>query len=158
LPNGLFLAKTISMKYFIFPFILVLFLQSCNQGVPGTQEQSLTDIYQLMDLQEQAWNAGDIKTFMLPYELSDSLLFVNKRGLRYGFEANLQAYLDGYPDREQMGTLTFENLNSRFLCDTHVMVVGKWHLARTAGDIEGYYTLIWAFKNGKWFIIADHTS
>jgi hypothetical protein len=37
-------------------------------------------------------------------------------------------------------------------------VVGKWMLARTIGNLEGYYTLLLKKKNGKWVIVVDHSS
>ena len=37
-------------------------------------------------------------------------------------------------------------------------VVGKWHLQRTAGDLQGIFTLLLKKINGKWLIAADHSS
>jgi hypothetical protein len=146
------------MKYWITIIVLSSFFLACRDAVPGDQNTTIQEINRLMDLQEQAWNVGDLKAFMMPYLPSDSMLFVSKNGLRFGFASTLQAYQDHYPDREKMGFLKFENAHYQFLSDHHVVVSGRWHLARSTGDIGGYYTLIWAFVDGKWFIITDHTS
>jgi hypothetical protein len=37
-------------------------------------------------------------------------------------------------------------------------VVGKWHLARTIGDLNGYFTLLFKKINNRWMIISDHSS
>jgi len=40
----------------------------------------------------------------------------------------------------------------------HYLVVGKWSLKRTVGDVGGHYTLTFEKQKGKWVVIADHSS
>jgi len=37
-------------------------------------------------------------------------------------------------------------------------VIGKWSLQRSAGNIGGYFTLLFQKIKGQWLIIADHSS
>jgi hypothetical protein len=37
-------------------------------------------------------------------------------------------------------------------------VVGRWALARKAGDVSGAYTLLLHKIKGKWVIVTDHSS
>jgi hypothetical protein len=39
-----------------------------------------------------------------------------------------------------------------------VLLIGKFHLTRTIGDLSGHYTLVWQKIDGKWVIICDHSS
>ena len=39
-----------------------------------------------------------------------------------------------------------------------IMLVGKWDLERTIGDIGGVFTLLFKKIKGRWVIITDHTS
>jgi len=36
--------------------------------------------------------------------------------------------------------------------------VGKWHLTRSIGDIQGAFTLIFRKESDEWVIVADHAS
>lgn len=112
-----------------------------------------------LDRQTADWNAGNINAFMHGYWESDSLMFVGKNGVTYGYENTYQGYLKRYPDRATMGTLKFDILNVSFPGKGVAFVVGKWHLTRPeAGDVGGHYTLLWRKIKGKWLIVCDHTS
>jgi hypothetical protein len=119
------------------------------------------EISSRMQTQENAWNTGDISAFMKgAYWPNDSMLFIGKRGLTWGYEATLQNYLASYPDQASMGTLEFENLNWIKLGKNHGLLIGKWHLDRldSLEDLSGHYSLIWERRNSSWLIIADHSS
>ena len=49
-------------------------------------------ILAVMDMQEKAWSNGDIDTFMQGYWQSDSLMFVGKNGIKYGWQTTLDNY------------------------------------------------------------------
>ena len=116
-------------------------------------------ILSLLDRQTNDWNAGNIDAFMHGYWESDSLMFVGKNGVTYGYENTYQGYLKRYPDRATMGTLKFDILHLSFPGKNVAFVVGKWHLTRPeAGDVGGHYTLLWRKIKGKWVIVCDHTS
>jgi hypothetical protein len=105
-----------------------------------------------------AWNSGDLEEFMSAYYHSDSLLFIGRSGMKYGWQTTLDNYRRGYPDREAMGRLQFENLDVRKLSDDHAFVAGAWTLYRTDDTLAGFYSLIWRYLDGRWVIIADHSS
>ena len=115
-------------------------------------------IQAIMKNQEAAWNRGDLEGFMAAYWPSDSLRFIGSRGLTYGWRQTLENYKKGYPDRDAMGKLTFTILSVEKLSLRNAFVIGKWHLARKAGDQSGHYTLLWRKIKGKWLIVADHSS
>ncbi len=115
-------------------------------------------IKQMLKQQENAWNSGNLNAFMNGYWQSDSLLFIGKSGPKYGYNTTLENYKKGYPDTSYMGKFTSTIISMQKLSVEYYFVVGKWHLKRTVGDISGHYTLLLRKINGKWVIVADHSS
>jgi ketosteroid isomerase-like protein len=112
----------------------------------------------LMQKQQMAWNKADIEGFMEYYWKSDSLKFIGNKGLTYGWQKTLDNYKKSYPSAEEMGVLAFDINSAELLGKTAIYVIGKWTLHRNDKDVGGYYTLLWKKINGKWVIVADHTS
>ncbi|MEE6188182.1 hypothetical protein PIECOFPK_00650 [Mycovorax composti] len=115
-------------------------------------------IRQLLSKQTECWNKGDIEGFMQTYWQSDSLLYVGKSGVTYGWHRTLERYKKSYPDRAAMGTLQFTIIKVQQLSSKMYNVVGKWQLTRVSGNVEGHYTLLLRKINGKWLIVQDHSS
>ena len=128
------------------------------------QKQKVADncipIYDLMQDQEQSWNDGNIDDFMNKYWRSDSLIFIGKSGVNYGWKTTILNYKKSYKNKTEMGILKFKNIICNPINDSTHIVTGKWSLLRndSLGSIGGYYTLIWMKKNDFWKIIYDHTS
>lgn len=137
-------------------WIAVFFLFS-SLGVWAQSKEEMA-IRSALDYQVQAWNNGDVKSFMQGYWQNDSLLFIGKSGVSHGWQQTLANYQKGYPDKSAMGKLTFELLELRPLSPGYYFVVGKWHLERSIGDVGGHFSLLFKKINGQWFIIADHSS
>ena len=109
--------------------------------------------------QAAAWNRGDLAAYMAAgYWESDSLLFISASGPTRGYDATLARYRQRYSTAARMGQLTFEILEIRPLSPTYQFVVGRWALNREKDAPAGSFTLLWAKKNGRWVIVADHSS
>ena len=108
--------------------------------------------------QAAAWNAGDLNRFMETYWHNDSLMFLGKNGPTYGWENTLKNYKKGYPDTAAMGKLNFDLISVKRLSVLYYSVVGKWHLKRSIGDLNGAFTLILKKVKKKWVIVQDHSS
>jgi len=111
-----------------------------------------------MNEQLQAWNSGDMVRFMETYWHGDSLMFIGKGGVTYGWDNTLANYKKGYPDTASMGKLNFNILHIKRLSVLYFSVVGKWHLTRSIGDAGGHFTLLFKKIKNKWVIISDHSS
>ena len=122
------------------------------------QSKDETAIRKSLAQQTIAWNGGDIEKFMEPYWHSDSLMFIGKSGITYGWQKTLENYKKNYPDAAAMGKLDFTIIQTKKLSVLYYSVVGKWHLARAAGDISGYFTLLFKKIKNAWVIISDHSS
>lgn len=136
---------------------LFIVLVVCSYNAMG-QTKDAKSILDLLALQEKAWNLGDINEFMKGYWESDSLVFVGKNGLTYGFKNTLVNYKKNYPDKTYMGQLKFTILSIQPLSKQYYSIIGKWELSRTVGNLSGHYTLLLKKIKGKWKIIADHSS
>lgn len=136
---------------------LILICLACTTPLFAQQTDEQV-IRQLLVRQQDDWNRGDIESFMEGYWRSDSLMFIGSKGVTYGFNNTWERYKNNYDSREKMGTLKFDLLHVNRLSPAVFMVVGKWHLTRTVGDIGGHYTLILRKIKGRWVIISDHTS
>lgn len=137
---------------------LLLLVLSVIYAESFAQASSEVTIRQLLQKQTECWNKGDIDGFMQTYWKSDSLLYVGKNGMTYGWQKTLDRYKKSYPDKTAMGQLQFTIIKIQALSPVVYNVVGKWHLARTTGDLEGHYTLIIKKLSGKWLIVQDHSS
>ncbi len=115
-------------------------------------------IRQVMNTQQEAWNRADIETFMEGYWKSDSMKFIGRNGITYGWQTTLDNYKKSYPTPDAMGKLTFTILSLDILSETSAFMIGRWHLKRASDEPGGHFTLLWRKINGKWVIIADHTS
>lgn len=121
----------------------------------GGDEQTIRT---LLENQRQAWNRGDKEGFMQTYWQSDSLMFIGKSGVTYGWQKTLDNYKKGYPDIAAMGKLDFDILETKRLSVMYFFVVGKWHLTRSIGDVGGHFTLLFKKIKNNWVIVADHSS
>ena len=115
-------------------------------------------IRKVLDSQTEAWNKGDINGFMQGYWKDDSLMFIGKNGIHWGWRTTLENYKKNYPDTAAMGKLSFDIVLVKRLSPEYFYVVGKWMLNRSLGDLGGHYNLLFRKINGQWLIIADHSS
>ena len=138
--------------------LVVIITQVGIAQISFAQNKDIAAIQSILDNQIKSWNSGDLDNFMVGYLHSDSLVFIGKSGPTYGYENTLANYKKNYPSLDYMGKLSFEIIQVRPLTSDHYFVIGKWHLSRKVGDASGVYTLLFKKINGKWNIIADHSS
>jgi ketosteroid isomerase-like protein len=135
-------------------FLLLLGMVTYTQA----QSQDEKAIRKILSNQIYYWNQGNIDSFMVGYWNNDSLMFIGKSGVTYGYNNTLNNYKKGYSDTAQMGKLVFDILKVKRISVDHYFVVGKWFLKRSVGDIGGHYTLLFRKIKGRWVIVADHSS
>jgi ketosteroid isomerase-like protein len=138
----------------LFVSLLFVFLSS----VSFSQSKDESAIRSVLQKQENEWNKGNLENYMQGYWKNDSVMFIGKSGITYGWQKTLNNYKKGYPNKEAMGKLNFTLLEMKPISKEYYFVVGQWHLQRTIGDLQGIFTLLFKKINGKWFIVADHSS
>lgn len=135
-------------------FVLFVFVSVTSIA----QKNDESKIRQLLSVQTEAWNRGDVESFMQTYWKNDSLMFIGKSGVTRGWQQTLENYKKGYPDTAAMGKLAFDIISIKQLSPIYFFVVGKWMLKRTRGDLSGHFTLLLQKLAGQWVIVADHSS
>jgi|HubBroStandDraft_1064217.scaffolds.fasta_scaffold03157_3 uncharacterized protein (TIGR02246 family) len=132
------------------------------QGAGGDEAA----IRAVMAAQVDAWNKGDVTTFMQGYQNSTETTFVGKT-VNKGYEPILKRYQANYSTAAQMGKLTFSNLEVRLLpsecgATEYAVVTGNFHLERTekgpATKDDGIFSLVWRKGPDGWKIVLDHSS
>ena len=142
----------------IFTFVFIgLF---CNATIAETKisNKEKLEIEGLLAKQIEAWNEGNLEKFMETYWKSDKLSFVGSRGPTYGWQATLENYKRGYPDKTAMGQLKFDILEISKIDRKTVFVIGKFKLTREIGNLSGHFTLVIQKIEKEWLIISDHSS
>jgi ketosteroid isomerase-like protein len=138
-------------KFFI---LLLIPVGSFAQSKSNDRHQ----IKAVMEEQQIAWNAYNLEAFMNGYWKSDSLKFIGRNGITYGWQTTLSNYKKNYPTPEAMGKLTFTIVTLDLVSPDAAFMIGKYHLKRISDEPSGYFTLFWRKINGKWIIVVDHTS
>ena len=141
-------------------FMATLFLTATvAEGQIRSDGAAIADqITRVLKLQAEAWNRGDIAAFMEHYWKSDKLTFSSGGKTTRGWAQTKENYLKRYPTREQMGTLTFDELEFFPLGESAALVLGRWHLKRAADPLGGNFSLVFRRLDGRWLIVHDHTS
>ena len=130
-----------------------------RRAVPPDEAAAVAaDIRALMEQQSDAWNDGDLVTFVSDYLDSPRMRFVSGGSVRYGTEDVLDRYRRTYPDRAAMGRLTFTDLDVRILSEEYVFVFGRYNLERDNDAPTGLFTLLFERTPEGWKISHDHTS
>ncbi len=147
------------MRYFFILAFVFLSLTTFGQQKETAADKNRRAILLILKQQTADWTAGRVERFMNAYWRSDSLTFVGKAGITYGYQATLANYKKRYPSRAAMGKLKFDILQIDFLAPNLAYVIGAYHLTRPqVGNANGHFTLLWRKINGQWLIISDHSS
>ena len=149
-------------------FVMLALFLLCNSAIVRAQAANADEaaIRAAMDAQAAAWNRADVPAFMQVYENSAETTFIGAE-LHKGYAPILERYSKAYSTPEQMGKLTYSNLEVRMLpgsCGSAdvAVVTGNFHLQRTAkGEAkkdDGIFSLVWRKGPQGWKILLDHTS
>lgn len=143
--------------------VLILFFFLMSTAFASAQstkeiDRIKTDIIEVMTRQTDAWNRGDLEGFMTGYLRSDELIFVSGDTVTRGWQAALDRYKKSYPSREQMGLLSFADIEITVVSKNAAYVLGSWSLKREKDMPKGKFTIIFRkFKEG-WLVVYDHSS
>ena len=129
-------------------------------ATPADPEQETKAIRDALTKSAEAWNRGDLATYMQAYWNSPETTFAGGATITRGYDNTLAAYKKGYqaPGKE-MGKLDYPDISPQFLCADTALVRGKWHLKLSTGkEPHGVFTLIMKKFPEGWRIIHDHSS
>ena len=116
-------------------FLLLLLFCFMNSFAQSKDEKEIRNI---LATQTAAWNRGDIDQFMNGYWENDSLMFIGKSGVTYGWSNTLNNYKKGYPDIAAMGQLNFDLIQVKKLSKKYYHITGKWFPCRHIYSVAGF--------------------
>jgi beta-aspartyl-peptidase (threonine type) len=118
------------------------------------------EILGVLRAQAEAWNRGDLESFLTGYWRSEQTVFAGGDQVHRGFDAMAARYRTSYPTREAMGRLEFSTLTFEQLEADRAVVTGSWalQLADPEKKPHGVFTLVWRRLPEGWKIVHDHTS
>ena len=138
--------------------VAVSFTGALTKFARAAESSDESEIRQLLLMQTDAWNRGDIDTFMAGYWKADETAFVGANGITRGWQAVLDRYRKNYPDRKAMGRLAFSGLEVHVTCPDAAFVIGQFQLERERDKPAGIFTLDFRKFPEGWRIIVDHTT
>lgn len=133
---------------------VALLMRPCDARTSDAE----TGIRNVLTMQVEAWNRGDIAMFVTTY--AEDCTFVGKQ-IVHGRADLLARYQKAYPSQASMGKLTFHNLVVRPLDEQVAIATGEWHIEHiaSAGEaIGGVFSLVLQLHDGTWRIVLDHTT
>ncbi len=136
---------------------IIIGLLACSLFSTAQSDKDVAKVQAILHQQAKDWSAGDIDAFMASYWQSEQLQFIGSEGVTYGWQSTLDGYKRRYPDRAAMGQLRFEVLRVDKRSRKVITLIGKFHLKREIGDLDGIFLLVWKKIKGKWLIVADQT-
>jgi beta-aspartyl-peptidase (threonine type) len=127
--------------------------------VVAPAESAEAAIRRVLDAQVEAWNKGDLEAFMTGYWKSPELTFFSGAEPQRGWQATIERYRKRYQSEgQEMGKLTFSELDIQVLGPDSALVRGRWQLVRSKDKPGGLFTLIFKRFPEGWRIVHDHTS
>jgi uncharacterized protein (TIGR02246 family) len=122
----------------------------------GSTKAAISDV---LDTQVEAWNRGDLETFMEGYWNSPDLVFTSGGRVQRGWQTTLDRYRAAYGERtETMGRLMFTDLEVHELERESAWALGRWRLETDAEPRGGVFSLVLRRIDGRWLIVHDHTT
>jgi ketosteroid isomerase-like protein len=120
-----------------------------------TDEQQ---IYAIILDQLRYWNAHDIEHYMDCFWKSPDLLVVIDGEQIMGWAELLATYQRGFPNRQEMGTITLQRVKIQRLSSDFFLAL-SWFTIRTR-DRDSYSTDTLIFRKFPegWKVISDHAS
>jgi hypothetical protein len=149
----------INLQYSMLLALCMGLLFSCNQNSKIQMHSDTALLRNLVMVQQEAWNRGDIEGFMKGYHKDSLMQFITKKGTRKGWLETLNSYKKHYPGKDSMGRLAFTLHTIEFMDDDKTIghIAGIWKLYRAKDTLNGYFSLITReFSDGP-KIVIDHT-
>ena len=139
--------------------IVPLSARTQGSGKPNTRNEGIkTAVRAVLDAQMEAWNRGDLESYMDGYDRSPATEFVGGDTITRGWQTVLERYQKKYDSRDKMGVLTFSEIEITVLSKDAALVLGRWRLRRASDEPHGTFSLLFRRKKAGWRIVHDHSS
>ena len=144
---------------FLLPFLFVF--NSCNNSIKiSSEKEDRKYIENVLKKQEEAWNSSNFDDFMNYYLKSESLLFLDSDGTKYGWQPMYDQISPLFDDDNIPGKSVITPFHIKMISDSMFLVVGEMIL-KESDDQKGtvsYFSQLWKKYEANWKIVFDHTT
>jgi hypothetical protein len=119
------------------------------------------EIIESFETWQEAWNRGDLETFLTSYWQSDKTRYISGNKMMMGFETIAESYRTRFlaDDAPSMGKMRLQ-VEPEWVTQDEALVFGKYQAldsdAALAG--QGVFTVHLRRIDGVWKIVSDHAS
>ncbi|WP_100610571.1 YybH family protein [Confluentibacter lentus] len=136
-------------------FLLLFFILSFYNGIAQTEEKDKKDILTVLKDQRIAWSNDDLEGYMEGFWKNDSLKLYGPNGITRGWDNLFEKYRRNYPDKDHTGILSYKVNDISKISDGNYYVLGEYHIKRNAGNIDGFFMLLFRKIENDWKIVVD---
>ena len=139
--------------------LFVIIVLSVSWTPAQKRPDAIAEVKAALDAQVAAWNDVATEKPTSVYHDSPEMLWVNRTGIRKGFEPVRAAYRRDSVSRPNIGTYSYEPLHIERLSPSCVYFVIRWKIERNGRSaMNGVTSMVWKRVNKKWVIAAEHAS
>ena len=136
---------------------LLLFSVFLYSASTFSQSKDEKKIREVMRLEIETWNKGDIEGYVELYAPVDSVRMLYNGGEIYGKD-NILAFYKKYWPKERMGQLSFTHVKIERLSPKYYFTSGYFHVKQTDGkEVNGRFSGLMKKIKGKWYLYTDHS-
>jgi uncharacterized protein (TIGR02246 family) len=138
---------------------LLLLISACASS-PSRPGDPAAEVRAVWNAQVEAWNRGDLDSFMTGYWNSPDVVFFSNKAETRGWQQTLERYRATYKaEGRQMGMLDFPKLEFKVLGPEAVLARGQWRLKMPDGkESTGMTSVTFQKLPEGWRIVHDHSS
>lgn len=142
----------------ILAFILILFWSATCLGKAQETKSNTQLVKDSLNQFVISWNEGNIDDALEIYKKSSETQLISESVIK-GYAQIVKFWKESYPEKEDMGTMTFSNIEVKQLSNRYAMAVGKWNLTNVKNQTGGIFTVLFEKTDrGEWKAVVDHTT
>jgi len=123
------------------------------------ERASREHVLAVLATQAEAWNRGDLDGYMDGYWDNPELEFISGPTTTKGFQPVKDRYFQRYKaNGQEMGQLTFSELEYRRRADRGAEVTGLWRVVKTTDTLSGGFTVQLREFDFGWKVVQDTTT
>jgi beta-aspartyl-peptidase (threonine type) len=143
---------------------ILVFVLAAGVAAASPPESTTADataaVRAVLAAQTEAWNRGDLESYMAGYWKSPDLVFFSNGQETRGWQPTLDRYRTRYQGAgKQMGVLDFPAMDILTLGPDAALARGRWRLKMSDGkELTGMTTVVFRKRREGWRIVHDHSS
>jgi ketosteroid isomerase-like protein len=131
---------------------------SASQTAPESDPSDYQQIYSLLAVQADRWNAHDLDGYFDTYWKSPDLLLVVEGEQLKGWSDLVATYRRGYANLDEMGSITPDRVQIQMVTPDVAIALDWWTANVKRTKILGTSTMVLRKFDDGWKVVVAHTS